>query len=466
MEKLVLVLDCGATNVRAVAIDTTGKIHAIHSVPNNTRPDPFFKGGLIWDIDEIWGKLIKCIQLVIKQIDSNNLSAVTITTFGVNGAPVDKSGNLLYPVISWQCQRTVSVMNEIEKFIPLERLYQISGVQNFSFNTIYNFIWYKQNMPEILDKMETFLFIPSLFVKKLTGEKKNDSSMAGTSMLTDIYSRNFSDEILNAIGVDNKFQKPAEPGTIAGKVTKAAAGETGILEGTPVVLAGHDTQFALFGSGAKENEPVLSSGTWEILMVRSKEVSTGKSMLDQKVTNELDALPGLFNIGVQWLASGVMEWVKNMFFHSELNLSSDALYKLMIDEASQITEVNGRIDFNPDFLNNKGAISGIGMHTRRGNIYRAALESMAFNTKNGLNLIEKAGGFKASSLLVVGGGAKNNLWNQIRANCLQIPVKIIDISETTVLGAALFAFAGVGLFSSADEARKMVLYNPKSIFPE
>ncbi|MEI6150261.1 MAG: FGGY family carbohydrate kinase, partial [bacterium] len=176
MKKLALVLDCGATNVRAVAVDDRGRIAAIHSIPNQTCPDPHFEGGLIWDIDEIWRKLVVCVQHVLKQVDGKDIAAVTVTTFGVNGAPVDKNGNQLYPVISWQCQRTLPLAKNVDRYIPLERLYEITGLQNFSFNTLYYFIWLKQNRPEILDKMEAFLFIPSLLVHRFTGELHNDSS--------------------------------------------------------------------------------------------------------------------------------------------------------------------------------------------------------------------------------------------------------------------------------------------------
>ncbi|MBA7556491.1 L-fuculokinase [subsurface metagenome] len=135
-EKNVLVLDCGATNIRAVAVTEKGEIAAFHSMPNNTQPDPNYKQGLIWDIDEIWNKFATCIRKVISMIDPSSIAAITVTTFGVNGAPVDQEGKLLYPVISWQCQRTVPIMENIQKYIPPERLYAITGVTRFSFNTI------------------------------------------------------------------------------------------------------------------------------------------------------------------------------------------------------------------------------------------------------------------------------------------------------------------------------------------
>ena len=268
-QKIIIVLDCGATNIRSVAINEKGEILVQKSYPNNTQHDPYFNGGLIWDVDEIWGKLIKATRQVISKINKNEIAGITITTFGVDGAPMKKSGELLYPVISWTCRRTAPIMKNIEKYISLKRLYQISGVNTVSFNTINKFIWFKENKPEILDQMGYFVFMPSLLIHKLTGDFVTDTTMAGTSMMTDIKTRNFSTEILDAIGIENKFPPMVEPGEIVGMVNQTASDETGIPSGTPVIAAGHDTQFAIFGSGAKENEVVLSSGTWEILMART-----------------------------------------------------------------------------------------------------------------------------------------------------------------------------------------------------
>jgi L-fuculokinase len=399
----------------------------------------------------------------MNDINENQVHVITVTTFGVNGAPVDKNGRMIYPVISWQCQRTLPMVAEASKLISSGELYYNCGVQDFSFNTIYNLLWFKKHKPEILEKTKSFVFISSLIVQKLCGEIVNDTTMAGTSGLTDLRTRKFSSKILGEISVQNVFEPMAEPGTEAGKILPQVSNETGIPVGVPVVLAGHDTQFALLGSGADENEPVLSSGTWEILMVRSSRVNTSEKMYKQGVTNEWDAIPGLYNIGVQWLASGVLEWVKNLFFKNELNLPTEQLYNLMISEATKSPGTENLV-LNPDFLNNNGSLTGIGLHTSRGQIYSSALQAMADKTKAGLAILEESGGFKASQLVVVGGGSKNMLWNQIRAKTLKIPVKIISVSETTVLGAALIAFVGAGLFSNIAEARKNVDYNPKLIF--
>ena len=299
---IVIVFDCGATNVRAVAIDSKGVIHASESFPNNTRPDPLFPAYRIWDVKEIWNKMCKASSKVVQQIPANKIAGVTVTTFGVDGTLFDKSGKMLYPVISWQCERTNPIMANIGNYMPIEKLYNECGVLPFTFNTINKLIWFSEQKPELVEKSHIFLMMPSIFSYFLSGEMVNDISMAGTTMTTKLSERRFSDNILKKINFPaTKMGKPVEPGTITGKITAKASSETSIPEGIPVVATGHDTQFAVFGSGAEINQPVLSSGTWEILMVRSAGFRSGNKQLSKGITTELDARPGFYNIGNQWI---------------------------------------------------------------------------------------------------------------------------------------------------------------------
>jgi L-fuculokinase len=191
---IVIVFDCGATNIRVIAINIKGEILASESFPNNTRPDPEYPKYRIWDIKEIWGKMCLASQRVVSQINSGRIAGVTVTTFGVDGTLFDKSGKMLYPVISWQCERTNPIMGNINKYLPVNELYYESGVLPFSFNTINKLIWFVEHKPEIVEKSFIYLFMPSIFSFLLTGEMVNDTTMAGTSMLTSLKNRKFSEE--------------------------------------------------------------------------------------------------------------------------------------------------------------------------------------------------------------------------------------------------------------------------------
>ena len=233
MLKSVLILDCGATNVKACLVDTRGKIIASHSLPNETVPDPDYAGGLIWDIDSIWNKLSVCSRKICSGIKDTEIIAVTVTTFGVDGAAMKTDGTLCYPVISWQCSRTGEIEKNISKYFDPEWLYKVSGLQSYHFNTIHKLIWLRENRPDVLKEMDHYVLMPSLILYKLTGRFVTDATMAGTSMLTDLKKRTFSDEILKPLGLDQSIFPPmVEPGTIIGKVTETAAESLGISPGS------------------------------------------------------------------------------------------------------------------------------------------------------------------------------------------------------------------------------------------
>ena len=149
---------------------------------------------------------------------------MTVTTFGVDGAAMKKDGTLCYPVISWQCSRTQSIEKNIQKYFDPEWLYQTTGLQSYHFNTIHKLIWLRENRPDVLTDMDYYVLMPSLILYRLSGEFVTDTTMAGTSMLTDNRIRNFSGDILKPLGLGKDiFPKLVEPGTIVGKVKADAA---------------------------------------------------------------------------------------------------------------------------------------------------------------------------------------------------------------------------------------------------
>jgi L-fuculokinase len=469
MEKdIAIVFDCGATNVRVIAIDKRGKIEASRSMPNETDEDPYYTGGRIWDVDKIWSKLGIAAKEVCSHIDEARIAGVTVTTFGVDGGFVDAKGELLYPVISWKCQRTASIMANVDKYMPLNELYRLSGVYPYAFNTINRLIWFKENRSDVIEKAHRFLFISSMFINRLSGALMNDATMMGTAMIADLKQRKLSTDILKAIELEESlFGEIGEPGQQVGVVTKEASGSTGLPVGLPVFLAGHDTQFAIFGSGARHNQPVLSSGTWEILMVRSQEFKATDLELDKYLTTEADAMTGLYNIGQNWLGSGVLEWFSRHYYPG---LVEDELYSTMISEAEQELPGSNGIQVDPAFYDDGtsghgGTINGLTINTRRGQLYRAFLESLAFRLREALDALQEAGNFKAESIICVGGGSKNKLWNQLRADVCKLPVQLIEQKETTVLGAALFVFTGAGVYRSANIARNSIDYKRVVVQP-
>lgn len=461
-QDVILVLDCGATNVRAIAVDRQGKIIARAATANASDIAVENSAWHQWSLEAIVQRFAECCRLIRSELSSCRVRGITVTTFGVDGALVDEHGELLYPVISWKCPRTATVMESISRFMPPQQLQQISGVGAFSFNTLYKLIWLKENHPQLLEQAHAWLFISSLINHRLTGEFTTDITMAGTSQMLDIHQRDFSEQILQATGLSRRlFPRLVEAGQQIGMLQSNAANLLGLPAGIPVISAGHDTQFALFGAGAEQDEPVLSSGTWEILMVRSAKVNTPLLSHYAGSTCELDSQVDLYNPGMQWLASGVLEWVRKLLWTAETP------WQTLIEEARVIPEGAEGVKMQCDLLACQNAgWQGVTLNTTRGHFYRAALEGLTEQLAHNLQTLQKIGRFKATELLLVGGGSRNALWNQIKANMLDIPIKVLDDAETTVAGAAMFGWYGIGEFNSPEQARAQVNYQYRYFYPQ
>ncbi|GAL02162.1 L-fuculokinase [Photobacterium aphoticum] len=196
--------------------------------------------------------------------------------------------------------------------------------------------------------MDKWLFISSMLTHRLTGVMSTDRTMAGTSMMTALSSRDWSADTLAYLGLTPKhFPAFVDAGDKVGVLLPEVAEELGLPAHVAVISAGHDTQFALVGSGAQEAQPILSSGTWEILMARVSKPTVQPAWFSAGFTAELDASAHLYNPGIQWLSSAVMEWVANTVY-ADVATSAEK-YTVMINEASAIPAGSDGLIFDPRF---------------------------------------------------------------------------------------------------------------------
>ena len=457
-----IVLDCGATNARAIAVDRHGHIIARASQANPSQPDSVHATWHQWSVDDILKRFIHCCQQVVAELTDFHVVGLTVTTFGVDGAWVDEQGKLISPLISWKCPRTQSSAEQVWQQMSPARLQQLSGVGQFTFNTLFKLAWLGEHRPDDAQRAHAWLFISSLFNQRLTGEFTTDLTMAGTSQLLDISQQDFSPQILAMLGIPReKFPRFVAPGEVIGGLLPDMAQALHLPAGIPVISTGHDTQFALFGAGAGINEPVLSSGTWEILMVRSAQTDTHLLSTCPASTCELDSQLGYFNPGMQYLASGVLEWIKGLFWQENTSWEEIIQAAAAIPAGAEGVTMQCQLLAQPPI----SGWQGVTLNTRPAHFYRAALEALTETLAGNLATLEKIAGFSAQELLLVGGGSRNALWNQMKADRLQLPLRVSAEPETTVLGASLYGWWGVGEYDSADAARDAVDYRYHYVYP-
>src|SRR3989339_1131778 len=202
----VVVIDCGSTNITVSAIDSSGEFLGSAAVPNSPSKQP---GGdpcwFIWDIDGIWANICKASRELASTFDLTDVKAVTVTTFGADGAFVGADGKIVYPVISWQCTRTEETAKEILNVINPRAIYDITGYNIIRFNTLLRFMWIRKHAPNVFDKPVKWMMTPGLISYRLSGEMSIDSTSASTMMSLDLKKRKWSEKLLGLAGMDSSF---------------------------------------------------------------------------------------------------------------------------------------------------------------------------------------------------------------------------------------------------------------------
>ena len=351
---VIIVWDCGATNFRAVAMESTGKILAEAKAPNQTVPQPGGKPEWrIWDIEKIFSDLCGLTRKVIAKIEADRIKAITITTWGADATPVDKEGKLVYPLVSWQCPRTEAIMERVKKDGQAEKIFRKTGYQFMPFNTLFKMMWIHENAPEAWEK--------DVQIHEPYGHPESSADGRIQHPMRRWPVRRWRSISRRENGIMICFRLPARMkasgrnwwnrGETIGSVLPEVAKKTDLPAGIPVIAAGHDTQFALYGSGAALDEAILSSGTWEILMVRAKPFEPGEQTFKSGILIEQDAAPGLVDPQFLMMASGTLEWVRKRFFADEPDTD---IYAKMTGEAKSVPAGANGLAFLANFMSHAG----------------------------------------------------------------------------------------------------------------
>lgn len=222
-------------------------------------------GRLSWDILRILHEIKQSIRQSV--LDGDTLISIGIDTWGVDYGLLDKSGQLMGNPTHYRDSRTDGITVEFVNYLPLERLYQITGIQSLDFNTVYQLAAELRDNPERLHAADKLLFIPDLLNYFLTGKLATEYTIASTGALLDAEKRDFSDEILAAMGLSRQLFAPiVKPGQRLGRLREDILEEVGATDTEVIHVAAHDTASAVIAVPAKqENFIYLSSGTWSLL---------------------------------------------------------------------------------------------------------------------------------------------------------------------------------------------------------
>jgi len=473
-------IDIGSTNLKSIVYDLRGRAIASASRPTQRQnPYPDHPDWAIWDPQQIWSGIAASIQEATSQIDSPaEIKGLAVTGMGMDGVPIDKDGKWLYPFISWHCSRTEPQYRWWLDHIGPEKQFKIGGNQIWVFNTALRLLWMKEHEPQILAKTYKWLLIEDFVNFMLCGKYGTDHSMASTTLLFDQRKRVWSDELIALSGVDRRLLcDPLPSGTPLGTVHANAAEATGLAEGTPVVLGGHDYCCGTLGVGAFTPGVVLDvMGTWEIVVTALHEpVLTDEVRAMGIPVHSHVASPDLWSIMAAAVAAGMLEWFRNQYGSEEKQAAekdkSDGWDHLMKVAEASPPGANG-VMFLPHMSGSHcpvvdpqsmGAFVGLRNIVTKGDMLRAMIEGMNFQFLQIVQGLEKSLGVKPEKFVAIGGVTQNKFWMQNKADMVGKPIEVPEIEEPTPLGAAILAGIGVGLYQNVQDAYEQV-YKPGKIY--
>ncbi|NPU98646.1 MAG: FGGY-family carbohydrate kinase [Candidatus Omnitrophica bacterium] len=470
---ILLGIDVGATSIKAGAFSPEGQLLVLESAPNSPTPQP---GGApewrIWDLEAIWSKVCGCTRRLRENLSGAvEVKGVAVSGFGTDGVPMALDGRQLYPCISWHCARTVPQARQSNAILGAQRIYEITGYHNYPINTLNRLLWLKENAPGVLENTAYWLHVQDYIVFRLTGEFSTESTIASTTMCLHLKKRAWAEDLLSQVGLTSRIFSPLyESGSRVGSVTSTAAEESGIPKGAPVATGGHDTELAILGAGIQRKETFLDiNGTWEILMAITDFCDPSEFGLTHGLDWECHAVPGWWNCQALMLAGGAIEWIRHQFYRD----SPD--YATLMDEASRAPLAANHVVLLPAFVRGMGpaqahdplgALIGLTTQTTREDIARATFEGLSYQFYQQIHAIEQSLNVQADSIRVTGGGQKNPFWMQMKADMSGRALDIVQNVESALLGAAILAGIGGGVYRDAFDALDAIPIPVETIEPD
>lgn len=464
MEKLLLGIDIGTSACKVAVFDKKGNVLAQSSQSYNLYyPNP---GWVEQNPDEWYESICTSIKDALQKgnINPSNIVGIGIDGQSWSAIPVDKAGNCLHNTPIWMDTRARHISTRVTKELGFDTIFQIAGNAFEPAYTTPKILWFKENLPDIYEKTYKFLQSNSYIALKLTGTFTQDKSQGYGLHFFDAKTCSYDASLANALGISlDKVPDIYDCHSVIGSVTKKAASQTGLIEGTPVVAGGLDAACGTLGAGVykagQTQEQGGQAGGMSICLEEA--LAHPKLILSPHIIPDLWLLQG-GSVG----GGGVLKWFKQEFAKTS---SFDELTEL----ASQVPAGSDGVIFLPYMAGErspiwdpdaKGVYYGLGFDKTKGHMIRASMEGVAYSLEHNLQTAREVG-VEIQELIAMGGAANSLLWTQIKSDVTGKVIKVPTSDTATTLGAAILAGVGVGIYEGFEEAVKETIVMTRSHTP-
>ena len=451
MADFILALDQGTSSSRAILFDHAGTPVASAQQPfEQIYPQP---GWVEHDPEAIWRSQLETAREVMARAKANpgDVAAIGITNQRETTLIWDRDGHPIANAVVWQDRRTAPLCDDL-RARGLEPLFrQRTGLLLDPYFSGTKVKWLLDNVPGARRRAQRgdlmFGTVDSWLMYRLTGVHATDYTNASRTLLYDIFERRWDPELLRALDVPPSLLPDVRP-------SSGVFGETSALGGAiPIAGVAGDQQAALFGQacfspGAAKN--TLGTGAFLLMNIGDRRVASESLVttiawgIGESVTYALE--------GSIFIAGAAVQWLRDELGFIATAAESESL-------AASVPDSDG-VYLVPAFVglgaphwdpHARGALLGLTRGSRKAHIVRAALEAMAFQSRDVIEAIEADSGVRLGELRVDGGAAANDLLLQIQADILGRDVVRPAVTETTALGAAYLAGLATGFWKSTED---------------
>lgn len=401
--KYYLAIDLGATSGRHVIgylKDGEIVLEEVHRFKTCMDDSP---NGLVWNIPRLFNEIKIGIKKTFEKYKV--IESLSIDTWGVDYVLMNGDKDIT-PYYAYRNERNFKASNELHKIISFEELYKKTGIQYAPFNTIYQL--FADLKSGRLNEATDYLMLPSYFTYKLTGVKTHEYTNESTGALLNPYTKEYNFDVLDKLGLPRKlFKNTAYPGYIVGNLLPETEKEVG--GNTKVILcASHDTASAFESVSIDDDSIILSSGTWSLLGIKSKEPIVNDVSLKANYTNEG---------GVGYIR--VLKNIMGMYLANRVKDETDLTFKI-IDSLILNSKYKETFDVNDPSLNAPKSMKAAILNLLKDNpplndidLFASIYHSQALCYKKAIEELEKITNKEYKKIYIIGGGARNAFLNRL-----------------------------------------------------
>jgi len=475
VEPLLLGIDAGTSSVKAVLLDLGGNLCAVGQAEyplHHIRP-----GWVEQDPEDWWQATCKAVGETLAKVPhgAERVLGLAVSSQAPTLLPLDHSGRPLRAAMIWMDRRAEAEAARLAELVGADEIHRITGNRPDSFYLAARLLWLRNHESEVLKQTWKFAQVNGYLNYRLTGRLTVDPAHAVLMQMRHYATPAWSEALCSACGVDPaQFPEVMEGHHVQGEVTAGAAAATGLRAGTPVMAGTVDSPAAALEAGVTEpGIAVEMTGTSTVVIIPNDRGLTEPALIAMP-----HALPGIhLLLGAMVSSGGCLRWFRDQLGQPEAQAAmeggSDAL-DLLTQQAGQVGPGSEGVIFLPYMMgersplwhaNARGVFFGMSLATSKGALVRSILEGAAFALRHNVEVAARAGA-EVREMRSVGGCSRSDVWNQIKADVLGMPVVIPRASVGSPYGAAILAGMGAGAFPDVRKSLAEMVHLERRFEPD